>query len=134
MHTGTLNNDWVQVELIAPARIKTVLIVNREDSSGVYNRISPADIRVGNDPDISLNPSCGVTVTAGGVFKCDLVGKYIGLIQQNTEAMNVCELRAYSWESIETTGTATQSNTPRTNHSADRAIDPSDLWISNSSH
>jgi len=135
MHTDTLNNDWVQVELIAPARIKTVLIVNREDTEyAEHERISPSDIRVGNDPDISLNPSCGVTVTAGGVFKCDLVGKYIGLIQLNTEHMNLCELRAYAWESIETTGTAAQSYTFNTDLSADRPIDPSNLWISNGSH
>jgi len=89
---------------------------------------------VGNDPDVSLNPSCGITVTSAGVFKCDLVGKYIGLIQLNTEYQNLCELRAYAWESIETSGTATQSNTSNADESADRAIDPRELWISTGSH
>ena len=87
-----------------------MLLANDESSEAAYARINPSQITVGNDPDASKNPSCGVTVTSGGVYKCDLVGRYIGLVQQNSAPLNICELRAYPWESIETTGTTAQSS------------------------
>jgi len=80
MHTQPGNDNWVQVELKAPAKVKSILIVNREGNGPYVERINPSDIRVGNDPDVTKNPSCGVTVTAPGIFKCNLAGKYIGLI------------------------------------------------------
>jgi len=107
--TGT---NWVNVKFAAEARVKTVLLVNDAEgtSDTAYAQINPSDIRVGNDPDASQNPSCGVTVTSGGVYKCDLVGRYVGLVQQNSGLPSICELRAYPWESIETTGSTAQSS------------------------
>jgi len=69
MQTLAGTNNWVNIELKARARVKSILIVNRE-ANPAYLWINPSDIRVGNNPDVSKNPSCGVTVVAAGVFKC----------------------------------------------------------------
>jgi len=125
-------NNWVNVKLAAEARVKTVLLVNNEDDDASYARINPSDIRVGNDPDASKNPSCGVTVTSGGVYKCDLVGRYVGLVQQNSDSQSICELRAYPWESIETTGTTTQSSVYISDgipYDSSWVTNPRDLWV-----
>jgi len=89
---------------------------------------------VGNDPDVTKNPSCGITVAAAGVFKCNLVGKYIGLIQNNNEYLHLCELRAFAWENIEATGFPEQSTTLYPDLSADRPIDPDNLKIGDTTH
>jgi len=132
--TGT---NWVNVKLAAEARVKTVLLVNdaQGTSDADYASINPSDITVGYDPDASKNPSCGVTVTSGGVYKCDLVGRYVGLVHQNSGFPSICELRVYPWESIETTGTTAQSSQnvedPGITYDSSWATEPRDLWVWN---
>jgi hypothetical protein len=38
------------------------------------------EIRVGNDPDITKNPACPGIYNGATTVKCDLVGRYAGII------------------------------------------------------
>jgi len=75
-----------------------------------------------------------VTVTSGGVYKCNLVGTYVGLVHQNSGLPSICELRAYPWESIETTGATAQSSVnPYVGiaYESSWVTEPRDLWVWN---
>jgi len=100
------------VSLARRAKIKSVSLISREDEWGLhYTRIDPSEIRVGDANDAFANPSCGVTVSSGGVYSCNLEGKYIGLVQKNFVNQSVCEMRVFSWMNIEEEGTVTASST-----------------------
>ena len=128
-----LLNPWVQVKLQSPAKIKTVLIVNKDNSNYPADvRINPSEIRVGSEMDITLNPSCGGSVTSGGVFNCGLIGQYIGVIQFNTERQNLCELRVYAHNHVQGTADVSMSSTNvdpgnGSQMEASRAINPTNL-------
>ena len=77
-----------------------------EDTQALYDSIGGTDITVGDNPDVTLNPSCGVSVVAAGIFKCDLFGKFIGLIKPGGGTIRMCEFQAFPWDNIEATGTA----------------------------
>ena len=124
------------MSLARRAKIKSVSLVNREDTGGVYyTRINESEIRVGDVNDAFANDSCGVTVSSGGVYSCNLKGKYIGLVQKNNDYQNVCEIRVFSWEHVEGEGTASSSSVyldgSGATYTPSHLINPIDLWVAN---
>jgi hypothetical protein len=60
------------------------------------NALTNYEIRVGDDSDISNNPSCGGLYTGTNTISCDLVGRYVGIYERgNGIYMSVCNVEFY---------------------------------------
>ena len=85
--------------MVASATVNHILISEMQDTEPY----KPSGIlTVGDNSDVTLNPSCGITVDGSGVYMCNgsagLPGSYIGFVQTVAppSTFGLCELRAYA--------------------------------------
>jgi len=141
--TATTANpgEWFRVEMAESFPVRTIFHV-----TDVTRSFTNFFYTVGDDPDVSLNAKCSETAyTNGGLFECDLNGKYFGIYKPDADRINVCELRLYSRKTAAPYFTV--SGTPRTDgwssvylpinpskigpHSADLSLRNGDSYDSN---
>nr|XP_033790126.1 fucolectin-5-like isoform X2 [Geotrypetes seraphini] len=97
-HTSHDNRPWWQLDLQESKKIAAVVVANRIDCCST--RLTGAEIRVGNSPDLN-NPLCGkiTDVSQGSVFKLccgGMEGRYVTVvIPDRTEYLTLCEVEVY---------------------------------------
>lgn len=90
---------WINVQLLHPTIVQSVLVVNREDP-GFINNLVGSEIRVGYNALPALNQLCA-TVSTSGIYVCAtaIQGDRVGIYNSNMNglALELCEIRAYPW-------------------------------------
>ena len=104
--------EWLRVEMAESFPVRTIFHVT--DTTRSFTNFF---YTVGDDPDVSQNPKCSETpYTNGGLYECDLNGRYFGIYKPDADLINVCELRLYSRKSAAPYFTI--NGTPRTGDKA----------------
>lgn len=94
-HTRREYQPWLQVDMGSRHHVGTVVIYNREDCCS--RRLRNYYIHVGDNPDISKNPKCGLIKSGGGAFRCGRSGRYVGIrIYKQAGIINIAEIKAFS--------------------------------------
>lgn len=70
------------------------MVFNRQDCCS--ERLSQYRIRVGNSSDPFENPICdNQLLTGGGVFGCNLWGRYLAITLESFNPLTLCEVKAF---------------------------------------
>jgi hypothetical protein len=77
---------WISVQMLHPTIVRTVILVNREDSG--INNMAGSEIRVGFNVLPSSNQLCALASTSG-VYVCStaILGEYIALYNPNMQGL-----------------------------------------------
>ena len=95
-------SGWVNILLAETGIINTVIIFLRTDEYA--DTFGLSSIRVGTNPNPSLNAECHANVDRNGVFICvnPLSGNYVGILQTSSLRgdlyYSLAEIRAYAWK------------------------------------
>ncbi|XP_078578154.1 uncharacterized protein LOC144863066 [Branchiostoma floridae x Branchiostoma japonicum] len=95
-HTKTETNPWWRVDLGKSECVHQVVVTNRKDCCS--NKLNGFTVYVGDNPDVTSNPSCGgaqsvrgkdvITVNCGG-----LTGRYVGIaLKGRRRVLTLCEV------------------------------------------
>eukprot|EP00058_Branchiostoma_floridae_P027354 XP_002612845.1 hypothetical protein BRAFLDRAFT_118409 [Branchiostoma floridae] len=117
-HTKTEANPWWRVDLGKSECVHQVVVTNRKDCCS--NKLNGFTVYVGDNPDVTSNPSCGgaqsvkgkdvITVNCGG-----LTGRYVGIaLKGRRRVLTLCEVEvigAGSTTNIALNQQTTQSST-----------------------
>lgn len=111
---------WIGVKLAKSVIVREVLVINMEDDATTIARLNGAKIYVGYD-DLAPanNPVCDPTLTKSGIYSCTdangkgKIGWTFGVIKQTTNSadkyLNLCEIRAYSYNHVQVADGVTYS-------------------------
>ncbi|XP_035671477.1 uncharacterized protein LOC118412621 isoform X2 [Branchiostoma floridae] len=98
-HTAKESNPWWQVDLGKSQCVGRVVVTNREDCCS--NRLEGFTVRVGDNPDVFKNPTCGGPQSVGGkkLIEVDCGGKtgrYVGItLKGRRRTLTLCEVQVY---------------------------------------
>ncbi|XP_051780980.1 uncharacterized protein LOC114666204 isoform X7 [Erpetoichthys calabaricus] len=98
-HTSNDSPSWWRLNLKASYTISTVVVYNRLDCCDT--RLTGAEVRVGDSPDVSKHVRCGtIEVTFPGsvhTICCnDLIGQYVSVVLPNQpQYLTLCEVEVY---------------------------------------
>jgi len=105
-------DPYLNVELAEVTHVRTILFMNDQTDGTSRAKISGATLHVGNSTTVTSNPSCGVTVEAGGYYECDLWGVYVGITLTTSGGdIGVCELAVHNAKNVVPLGIISQSST-----------------------
>ena len=66
-----LSSVWMSIKMAYSVHVETLLVKNRDDDdTTAMLRINPSTFSVGDNADVTLNTSCGGTITASKIFIC----------------------------------------------------------------
>ena len=78
--------------------VKTVMIINFEINDNKLD-IKGSDLHVGDNIKPNLNTACGADPQFSGVYSCGgKIGRYLGLVKNNHQDLNISQIRAYSYD------------------------------------
>uniref|UniRef100_A0A8C1LEJ7 Fucolectin tachylectin-4 pentraxin-1 domain-containing protein n=1 Tax=Cyprinus carpio TaxID=7962 RepID=A0A8C1LEJ7_CYPCA len=98
-HTDEQSDPWWTLDLMTTYSVNRVTITNRRDCC--ESRIDRAEIRVGNDSDVSSNPICAVvsSIAAGATYSYScrgMKGRYVTVnIPGALKILTLCEVGVY---------------------------------------
>jgi len=91
-------HNWVNVNMGAKTTVVTIMLINRNDSAEYAARIIGSDFYVGDNSIAMNNTPCGANPQDSGVYSCGgKIGQYLGLVKSNSDIINICQIRAYSY-------------------------------------
>jgi len=96
------HNVWLLIDMQETVNVETVRIYNRNDCFMCDARLNNFEIRVGNFPTFSNNPSCGVHASFKEFkdFSCVKSGRYFSLQNGIYEYLNVREIQIYGTKAV----------------------------------
>jgi len=99
---------FLRIEFDKVIWVRTIYIANSEDNPDL---MVGSQFLVGNSTDIDSNLACPVAVDDGGLYGCDLWGRYLYFTNPGTQKLLACEIAVYSDRNITPFGTASQEST-----------------------
>jgi hypothetical protein len=94
-HTNSELNPWWRGDLTQSIKVTTVKVFNRVDCCS--DRLTNYFVTVGDNTDVSKNTQCGGKVYTGTQnVTCNLVGRYVGIMLNNTNYLTLCEVEVFS--------------------------------------
>lgn len=98
-HTNSGVNNWWITDMFYIRQIQTVMVFNRQDCCS--ERLTNYRIRVGNSSNPFDNPICNnQLLTGGGVFGCNIWGRYLAITLESNNPLTLCEVKAFEAPNI----------------------------------
>jgi hypothetical protein len=122
--------QWINIEMFRKVRIRTLYIAAPHGTEETtQNYLQNARIHIGDNPTPTANPMCSPTISDSGVYTCNLLGKFVGIVRtcSNGLPLRITELMAFN--------TVIMPFTPSAVPASAEEIGTNDgtMWLANSS-
>ncbi|XP_019622324.1 PREDICTED: LOW QUALITY PROTEIN: uncharacterized protein LOC109468522 [Branchiostoma belcheri] len=98
-HTRNTRNPWWRVDLGSSLCVDRVVVTNRKDCCS--DRLEGFTVYVGDNPDVTANPTCGGAQSVGGkgtiTVDCGRrTGRYVGIaLKGSGKILTLCEVQVF---------------------------------------